>query len=142
MPVAGGARNVVYAATENASVYAFDPDTGATLWKTSTLATGETPSDARSCTQIAPSIGITATPVIDRTRGPHGAMYVVGMSKDGAGRCHQRLHALDVATGAELFGGPADVTASYPDIGAGTDNPVGASVARRQTDSRFGAIPY
>ncbi|MDR5856441.1 PQQ-binding-like beta-propeller repeat protein [Caballeronia sp. LZ062] len=117
--MAGGAHNVLYVATEKASVFAFDADTGATLWKASTLASGETPSDDHGCGQITPTIGITATPVIDRARG---AMYVVGMSKDGAGRYHQRIHALDIATGAELFGGPTEIAASYPGTGAGSQN--------------------
>ncbi|VXA93390.1 Pyrrolo-quinoline quinone repeat-containing protein [Burkholderia sp. 8Y] len=119
VPIAGGKHNVLYVATENASVYAFDADTGATLWKASTLASGETPSDQHGCPQITPTIGITATPVIDRTRG---AMYVVGMSKDGAGRYHQRIHALDIATGADLLGGPTEIAASYPGTGAGSQN--------------------
>jgi PQQ enzyme repeat len=120
--IAGGTHNVLYVATENASVYAFDSDTGAVLWKTSTLAAGETPSDSRGCFQISPTIGVTATPVIDRSRGPHGAMYVVGMSKDAGGAYHQRIHALDVTTGAELFGGPTEITASYPGTGANSSN--------------------
>jgi outer membrane protein assembly factor BamB len=120
--IAGGTHNVLYVATENASVYAFDADTGATLWKTTTLASGETPSDSLGCFQISPTIGVTATPVIDRSRGPNGAMYVVGMSKTAAGAYHQRIHALDVTTGAELFGGPTEITASYPGTGANSSN--------------------
>lgn len=122
MAIAGGTHNVLYVATENASVYAFDADTGAILWKTTTLASGETPSDTLGCFQISPTIGVTATPVIDRSRGPNGAMYVVGMSKTGAGAYHQRIHALDVTTGAELFGGPTEITASYPGTGANSSN--------------------
>ncbi len=122
MTIAGGAHNVLYVATENASVYAFDADSGTVLWKTTTLKSGETPSDDHSCPQITPTIGITATPVIDRTRGANGAMYVVGMSKDGAGAYHQRLHALDLTTGAELFNGPTDITATYPGTGSGSQN--------------------
>jgi hypothetical protein len=120
--IAGGVHNVLIVATENASVYALDADTGATLWKKTTLGTGETPSDDHSCPQITPKIGITATPVIDRSRGPNGAIYVVGMSKDGSGGYHQRVHALDVTTGAELFGGPTEITASYPGTGANSSN--------------------
>jgi hypothetical protein len=63
-------------------------------------------------------IGVTSTPVIDRSAGPHGAIFVVAMSNGGA--YHQRLHALDVTTGAELFGGPTEITASYPAPGGGT----------------------
>jgi PQQ enzyme repeat len=122
MTIAGGVHNVLYVATENASVYALDADTGAVLWKTSALAAGETPSDSISCFQISPTIGITATPVIDRSRGPHGAMYIVAMSKDASGAYHQRIHALDVTTGAELFGGPTTIAASYPGNGANSSN--------------------
>jgi outer membrane protein assembly factor BamB len=122
VPIAGGTHNVLYVATENASVYAFDADDGTVLWQVSTLAGGETPSDDHGCHQITPKIGITATPVIDRTRGPNGAMYLVGMSKDGSGGYHQRIHALDLTTGAELFGGPTEIKATYPGNGAGSQN--------------------
>ncbi|SEI15227.1 PQQ-binding-like beta-propeller repeat protein [Paraburkholderia hospita] len=115
--IAGGTHNVLYVATENDSVYAFDADTGVQLWKVSTLRSGETPSDTLGCFQISPQIGITSTPVIDRTRGPHGVIYVVAMSKDGSGNYFQRIHALDMTTGAELFGGPTTINASYPGNG-------------------------
>ncbi|MEM5383940.1 pyrrolo-quinoline quinone [Paraburkholderia phymatum] len=112
--IAGGTHNVLYVATENDSVYAFDADTGAQLWKVSALGNGETPSDSLGCFQISPIIGITSTPVIDRARGPHGAIYLVAMSKDASGNYHQRIHALDLTTGAELFGGPTAISASVP----------------------------
>ena len=112
LDVAGKTHNVVYVATENASVYAFDADTGATLWHVSLLGSGESPSDSRGCNQVAPVIGVTSTPVIDRAAGPHGTLYVVAMSN--AGNYHQRLHALDVASGAELLGGPREISATYP----------------------------
>ncbi|CAL8479690.1 PQQ-binding-like beta-propeller repeat protein (plasmid) [Caballeronia sp. S22] len=122
VPIAGATHNVVYVATENGSVYAFDADSGATLWKISTLGNGENPSDDHKCNQITPTIGVTATPVIDRGRGPNGAMYVVGMSKDASGGYHQRIHALDITTGAELFNGPTEIRATYPGNGAGSQN--------------------
>jgi hypothetical protein len=112
--IAGGTHNVLYVATENDSVYAFDADSGAQLWKVSALGNGETPSDSLNCFQISPIIGITSTPVIDRARGPHGAIYLVAMSKDASGNYHQRIHALDLTTGAELFGGPTTIGASVP----------------------------
>ncbi len=112
--------NALYVATENDSVYALDIATGAQEWKTSVLGTGEVPSDARSCNQIVPTIGITSTPVIDRTYGPNGGIFVVGMSKDANGGYHHRLHALDLTTGAELPGSPTEITATYP--GNGVDS--------------------
>ena len=118
LTVQGATHNVVFVATENDSVYAFDADSGSTLWRASLLGSGETPSGPHGCDQVVPVIGITSTPVIDRAAGAHGALYAVAMSN--AGGDHQRLHALDVATGAELFGGPREITAVYPAPGGGT----------------------
>ncbi len=42
-----GVYNVAFIATEHDSVYAFDSDTGAQLWKVSLLGSGETTSDNR-----------------------------------------------------------------------------------------------
>jgi len=119
-----GTHNLLIVPTEHDSVYAFDADSGTTIWKVSMLKTSETTSDNRGCGQVTPEIGVTSTPVIDRTRGPNGAIYVVAMSKNGS-TYHQRLHALDLALGTELFGGPVDVQATYPGTG---DNSNGTSV--------------
>ncbi len=117
------AHNVVYVVSEHDSIYAFDADTGAQLWNTTALLQGETPSDAVfGCTQISPEIGITNTPVIDRNQQPNGAIYFVAMSKDANGAYHQRLHALDLTTGAELFGGPMEIQAKYPGTGDNSQN--------------------
>jgi len=110
-------HNVLFVVTENDSVYAFDADATTQLWQVSALAEGETPSDDRGCDRIAPTIGITSTPVIDRQQGPNGAIYLVAMSLDSDGNYHQRLHALDLATGAELFGGPTEIFGSYAGTG-------------------------
>jgi Ig-like domain-containing protein/putative pyrroloquinoline-quinone-binding quinoprotein/PQQ enzyme-like repeat protein len=120
LTVAGVEHSVVFAATEHDSVYAFDADTGTVLWKVSLLGTGETTSDTHGCGQVVPEIGITATPVIDRGVGAHGTLYVVAMSKDSAANYHQRLHALDLTSGAEQSNGPVDVAATYPISGGGT----------------------
>ena len=109
-----GTHDVLYVVTENDSAYAFDATTGEVFWQVSALLAGETFSDNRSCDQVIPNIGITSTPVIDRT---HGAIYLVAMSKDASGKYHQRLHALDLTSGAELFGGPATIQATYPGTG-------------------------
>jgi len=125
--IGGQKKNVLYVATEHGSVYAFDADsisgtTSTFLWKTTTLGSGETTSDDRGCGQVSPEIGITATPVIDRARN---AIYLVAMSKDASGSYFQRLHALNLSTGAELFSGPQTITATYPGTG---DNSSGGNV--------------
>jgi outer membrane protein assembly factor BamB len=120
LTIGSSSHNTVFVATENDSVYALDADNGATLWHVSLLASGELPGDpVGGCGQITPMIGVTSTPVIDRAAGPHGAIFVVAMSSSG-GSYHQRLHALDVTTGAELFGGPREIIASYVAPGGGT----------------------
>lgn len=115
-----GTHNVVYAVTENDSAYAFDADTGTQLWHTSVLGSGEQPSDTHSCGQITPTIGITSTPVIDRTLGPHGTIILVAMSKNSSAEYFQRIHALDAATGKEQPGSPITVQAQYPGTGDGS----------------------
>ena len=119
---AAGTFNTAFVATEHDSVYAFDSDSGTVLWHVSLLGAGETPSDNRGCGQVTPEIGVTSTPVIDRAAGPHGTIYVVAMSIDANSNYHQRLHALDVATGAELLGGPVEISASFPATGTATSS--------------------
>ncbi len=115
-----GKQDTLFVVTENDSIYAFNAASGAQTWKATALLAGETPSDDHGCSQITPDIGITDTPVFDRTQGPHGALYFVAMSKDSGGNYHQRLHALDMKTGAELFGGPTEIQAKYPGTGDGS----------------------
>ncbi len=121
----GTAHNLLIVATEHGSVYAFDADNGSQIWHASMLQSGETPSDDHGCGQVTPEIGVTATPVIDRNAGPNGTVYVVAMSKKGAGQYFQRIHALNLATGVETSGGPKDIQASFPGNG---DNSSGGMV--------------
>jgi hypothetical protein len=122
LAIAGGTHNVLYVVTEHDSVYALDADSGTPLWQVSMLRAGETPSDDLGCGQITREIGITSTPVIDRSRGAHGTIFLVAMSKNASGGYHQRVHALDLASGTELLNGPTEVAASYPGNGANSSN--------------------
>lgn len=125
LTVNGGTHNVVFVESENATVYAFDADNGSSLWHVTALEANEMASDNRSCGQVTPKIGITSTPVIDMSSGPHGTMYLIAMSRDSSDNYHQRLHALDVTTGGEEFGGPVDIAAKFPGTG---DNSSGGYV--------------
>ena len=120
MTIGAQTHNVLYVATENDSVYAMDASSGAQLWKTSALQTSETAADNQGCNELSSQVGITSTPVIDRYFGPDGAIYFVAKTKDSGGNYHQRLHALDLTTGAELAGSPVEITATYPANGGVT----------------------
>ena len=118
--VAGNPHNVVFVVTEHDSVYAFDADTLAQLWHVTVLGANEVPSDDRGCGQVSPEIGITSTPVIAFNNAGHGWMYLVAMSKDNNGNYYQRLHALDITTGAEISGSPTTITATFPNLSGET----------------------
>ena len=123
-----GTHGVVFVATEHDSVYAFDASgqVSTPLWQRSFL-------DAKAgvkaiaandvlCPFIAPEAGITSTPVIDQASG---TLYVLARTREYRGLITpdeyvQKLHALDVATGAEKFGGPVAIHATVPGKGAGS----------------------
>ena len=121
----GCVHNVVFVATENDSVYAFDADSNAganasPLWHVSFInpAAGITTVNSLNdagCGDLIPEIGITGTPVIDLSSN---TLYVVANTKEN-GTFFQRLHALDIASGAEKFGGPVVIQATVPGTGAG-----------------------
>jgi uncharacterized membrane protein len=120
--IGGAYHNVVYVATEHDSVYAFDADglSNNPLWHVSFLSNGVTPipaCDTGECTDIPTEIGITGTPVIDKTTG---TMYLVAATKENGSHYYQRLHALDIKTGAEKFGGPVIISGSVPGSGDGS----------------------
>jgi hypothetical protein len=129
-----GVHNVVFAATEHDSVYAFDADgnsgsNAAPLWQVSFINPGagiytlNAGADLGSFATgfVGGELGITGTPVIDPASG---TLYVVSMTKEvvgGVTNFYNRLHALDVATGAEKFGGPVVFQGSVPGVGDGND---------------------
>jgi len=126
--IAGQKHNVVFVATQNDSVYAFDADTNGgssanPLWFASMLSTAHgaaagatTLSSNDVGTDIIPQVGITGTPVIDPATG---TLYVVSATKEGTNYL-LRLHALDVTSGAEKFNGPVVITATVPGTGNGS----------------------
>jgi hypothetical protein len=111
------AHDVLYTATENDTMYAWDVNSKSVLWQKSAIGAGETASDNQGCSELPSTVGITSTPVIDRYFGTDGVIYFVAKTKDGSGTYHQRLHALDLTTGAELTGSPVEITATYPGSG-------------------------
>jgi hypothetical protein len=125
LKVGGAAHNAVFVVTEHDLAYAFDADTQAILWKSSLVGPDEAPSDDINCGQITPEIGITDTPVIDLKAGPHGTVFMVAMSRKGSGahkQYFQRMHALDLTTGAELAGSPQTIVAAVPGTAPGAND--------------------
>jgi len=129
--IGGVNHSVVYVATEHDSVYALDANAnGAVLWKASLLdqahgaAAGAIPDPQgdTGCGDIdAAEYGITGTPVINYTSATTGTLYVVSMTYEGTYPV-QRLHALDITTGAEQFGGPTTISATVNGTGNGSVN--------------------
>jgi hypothetical protein len=118
-----GVHNVVFVATEHDSVYAFDADgiVPSPLWSvnfTNASAGITTVPAADVGAPMVPEVGITGTPVIDRSTG---TLFVVAATKENGTFLH-RLHALDVRDGREKFGGPVQIQASVAGIGAGSSN--------------------
>jgi hypothetical protein len=117
LTINGAVYNVLYVATMNDKVYAFDADSPSSspLWVTDFT----TPPSvtAVAITDIVPAndniwynVGIESTPVIDRATG---TLYLVARTKE-SGNYVQRLHALDITTGLERSGSPVTITGSVP----------------------------
>ena len=134
--VGGAKHNVVYVATQHDSLYAFDADSNtspcAALWhanlvdgahggtgaETSVPSSGPNRLVGAGYGDIAPEVGVTGTPVIDVATK---TLYVVSKSVDASGpNFYQRLHAIDLATGAEKLSGPVTIAGTYPGTGDGT----------------------
>lgn len=125
--ISGAKHNAVIVATQHDSVYAFDADANANpcvpLWRVSLIDSGHGGTAGESTVpsgpggfvgsgfgDITPEAGVTGTPVIDSATN---TLYVVSKSVIAAGPTFfQRLHALDLATGNEKFGGPTSITSA------------------------------
>ncbi len=136
-----GTHNVVYAATEHDSIYAFDADNnaganGGLLWHTNL---GVAPLSNNGefggryhngvYIDLTPEVGITGTPVIDPAAG---TLYVNVLTREvtATTNYYHRIHALDIATGAERPGSPVTVTGSVPGTGVGGNGSVIPFVAK------------
>ncbi|HEX3845734.1 MAG TPA: chitobiase/beta-hexosaminidase C-terminal domain-containing protein, partial [Steroidobacteraceae bacterium] len=113
--VAGqGSHNVLYVASMNDTLYAFDADGGSLLWSVN-LATsvGATPAPIGSFTfsgnqNIVGNIGILGTPVIDPSTN---LMYLVACTLEN-NTLVWRLHEIDITSGTEPLKNVA-ISASY-----------------------------
>ena len=134
LTVAGASHNVIIVATQHESLYAFDADATpcTTLWHVNLVdsahggSSGETsvPSGGAGALvgsgygDISPEVGITGTPVIDPTSN---TIYVVSKSVNASTQFFQRLHAIDLTTGAERVAPHSiDSSISVPGTGAGS----------------------
>ncbi len=109
--IAGGTHNVLFIATEHDQLYALDADNGSTLWQQSFInppAVNTVTSSEVSCGDLVPEIGISGTPVIDQSTG---TIYLITKTNE-SGVYVQRLHAIDILTHTEKFGGPVVITAT------------------------------
>jgi hypothetical protein len=134
--VGGGSHNVVYIATVNNTLYAYDGDNGRPYWQAGFTAPGMRPPRNTDMTgacgggyqDFSGNIGIVGTPVIDTTRG---TMYFVARSTTGS-TFVQYLHAVNIVDGNEIAGSPTQITATYSGNGDGSVNGVIAFDAQRQ----------
>lgn len=139
--LSGKKHNVVFVATQHDSLYAFDADSNASpcvpLWHANLLDTahggtageGSVPSGTANSLvgqgfgDIQPEVGVCGTPVIDPATS---TLYVVSKSAKAGPQGFQRLHAVDLATGNEKFGGPVVISAA---VNGDAPDAVGGSVA-------------
>ena len=129
----GQTRNVIFVATQHDTAYALDADASpcSQLWHINLLDTAHggssvefpvpTADVGNGFQDIQPEIGVTGTPVVDQSSG---TLYLVSKSEGPSGTFHQRLHALDLITGDEKFGGPVAIAASVAGTGDGSSGGV------------------
>jgi hypothetical protein len=116
LAIGGGTHNVVFVATQQNGVYAFDADAVpcTTYWHMTLEPSGSTPTPnngSESDSDINGPYGIFGTPVIDLATG---VLYAVASTLDNSTSFNYRLHALSLATGTEETGSPVVISATAP----------------------------
>jgi len=119
-----GVHNVVYIATVNNTIYAYDGDTGRMYWKKNFTQPGMRPPKNTDMTgacgghyeDFTGNIGIVGTPVIDRASN---TIYFVTRSTTDS-TFVQYLHAVNIVNGHEKSGSPVKITATYKGTGTGS----------------------
>jgi hypothetical protein len=147
MQIGNGTHNVVFVATENNSVYAFDADNKVStpLWHTNAgtpvPCSANEPVPGSNCNSVylTSVIGITATPVIDLSQGTHGAIYVEARTDpNNAGKYWHSLHKYDLSTGKDMPGSPTVIRGSVH--GTGKDNVNGVLTFNQAAENDRGAL--
>ncbi|MGA8763611.1 MAG: choice-of-anchor D domain-containing protein [Candidatus Sulfotelmatobacter sp.] len=124
--IAGGTHNVLIVATENDTVYAFDADglSPTVLWQVSFVNPGAgiapAPCSTSGGCNVYPIVGVTATPAIDLTSKTIYVHAKTAVTSGSTTTNVHSLHALDLFTGQEKFGGPITITGSVPGTGTGS----------------------
>lgn len=110
LSVDGAPHNVLFIATSNNSLYAFDADTSPCLqlWHVSLVDTAHGGTTGEITNR---DFGVIGTPVIDPASG---TLYAVSRTLNAAATtAYHRLHAIDTVSGSERAGSPVTITASY-----------------------------
>ncbi len=149
--VGGKKHNVVFTATVNNSLYAFDADDSAAmapLWHVNLTYNGYRPIQNNDMTgacggyyqDFSGKMGIVGTPVIDSASG---TLYVVARSVSANGVTFvQYLHAIDIVTGAEKAGSPVYITAKVPGNGDGNNGAGYVEFDQQHENPRPGLLLY
>ena len=152
--VSGTPHNILYVATVNNTIYAFDGEDGTnTIWTRNLTPTGmvppinyfmHPPPCGGGYQDFSGQMGIVGTPVIDKStntlyvlsRYVNAAIIDQGSHSDATQYSstgfYQSLHAIDLATGAEKFGGPVNVAATYPGSAPGSSGGIVTFDPRRE----------
>ena len=127
LAIGTGKHNVVFIATVNNSLYAFDGNDGSLYWKKNFTLSGMRPpingdmtGGCNPYTDFTKNIGIVGTPVIDSISQ---TIYFVARSTNGT-TFYQYLHAVNILNGNEQSGSPVLIAASVTGNGDGSVNNV------------------